>query len=186
MTRLCIFLGNQGREYSDNRHNAAWIFLDSLNLTGGLNWKKGFKGQWANHNSMFLLKPETYMNRSGESVVEIMNFYKIGMDEILVIHDELELPFGFLSIKDGGGLGGHNGLRSIKEKLGSADFFRLRIGIGRPPHDNVSAWVLSDFSDEERQLLEDRVFPQAGKLFSSFLDDPAQALKDYAKLKVLD
>jgi PTH1 family peptidyl-tRNA hydrolase len=157
MIRLIAFLGNHGREYEGNRHNVAWMLADAMGIASGLTWKRQFKGLWAKapgpSGELYLLKPETYMNRSGESVAELMRFFKLGPDELLVAHDELELPFGTIGFKMGGGLGGHNGLRSIKASLGTADFARFRFGIGRPSHDDISGYVLSDFDPRERDAL---------------------------------
>ena len=90
------------------------------------------------------------MNLSGESVILIMDFFKIEVEELLIIHDELELPFGFISLKNGGGLGGHNGLRSIESSIGTRDFKRMRLGISKPSHGNITPYVLSGFSTEEK------------------------------------
>ncbi len=165
MVKLYAFLGNYGREYRGNRHNVAWQFLESLGLYASLTWQRGFKGRWAAMESpagrVWLLCPETYMNLSGDSAAELARFYKIAPEEILVVHDELELGLGYFGFKKGGGLGGHNGLRSMKERLGTPDYLRLRFGIGRPSHDDVAGYVLSDFSREEREKLECSVFPRA-------------------------
>lgn len=134
---------------------------------------------------MWFLMPETYMNRSGESVAALADFYKIPPEEIIAVHDEIELPFGTLSLKQGGGLGGHNGLRSMKASLGTADFWRLRIGVGKPSHPDIASYVLSPFSKQEREDLP-HVFVCAGELLSAVLDgEPSSALKEWAKKKVL-
>lgn len=175
MIKLFVFLGNHGREYRGNRHNVAWQFLESLWLYPSLSWQRGFKGRWAAADGVagrrWFIAPETYMNLSGESAAEIARFYKVEPGETLVVHDELELPFGFFGLKDGGGLGGHNGLRSMKERFGTADFKRLRFGIGRPGHDDISGWVLSDFSADEREKLDCSVFPRAETAFRLCLDE---------------
>ena len=162
MISLVVFLGNYGREYEKTRHNAAWIFEESLPLASKLNWQSKFKGQYAvldraviaemsesicgtqlkcpasAGEKVYFLKPETYMNLSGESIGALAAFYKIKPEEVLVIHDELELAPGTVSLKWSGGLGGHNGLRSTKAVLGTADFWRIRIGIGRPDHSDIA------------------------------------------------
>ncbi len=188
--KLCVFLGNYGREYKGNRHNVAWQFLESLPLYASLSWQRGFKGRWAAVENpagrMWFLMPETYMNLSGDSAAELAKFYKIEPKEILVVHDELELPFGFFSVKEGGGLGGHNGLRSMKERFGTPDFFRLRFGIGRPNHDDISAYVLSDFSADEREKLACSVFPCAQSALDLILKDGCgQAVDSYKKVNAL-
>ncbi len=161
MISLFVFLGNPGAQYECNRHNAGVMLADFLaeSLSGALSFslKKQFKGEFAqyslnggNAEKNVFLKPATFMNLSGESVIEVMNFYKVKAEQALVIHDELELPFGVISLKFAGGLGGHNGLRSIEKMTGTRDFWRLRIGIGRPNHDDIASYVLSDFSKSEK------------------------------------
>ena len=129
------------------------------------------------------------MNLSGESIIEVANFYKIKPDEILVIHDELELELGFVSFKWSGGLGGHNGLRSTKQVLNTPDFWRLRFGIGRPQNDKMSVadWVLSKFSDEQQEILQN-VFSQTNFLLVKVLlsKNPADYLQNWGKKKLVD
>ncbi|GAB1431495.1 aminoacyl-tRNA hydrolase [Spirochaetota bacterium] len=190
MIKIYAFLGNHGREYAQNRHNVAWQFLEQLSIYSDLRWHRGFKGRWAQHdNSLgrsYFICPETYMNLSGNSVAELASFYKAQPEEILAVHDELELGFGFFGFKAGGGLGGHNGLRSLKERLGSAGYMRLRFGIGRPDHDDVSGYVLSDFSREEKQLLQGAVFPQAEKaLYNCMEKGIDEVLLEYRKTNAL-
>jgi len=132
MLKLAAFLGNPGRKYSKNRHNAGRMLAEALPFYSSLSWQKKFKGLYAVKDNIHFIMPETYMNLSGESVLAAASFYKIEIGEIIVIHDELELPLGTISLKFSGGLGGHNGLRSMKACFGSADFWRLRIGLGRP------------------------------------------------------
>ena len=137
---------------------------------------------------IYFLKPMTYMNLSGESIIEAANFYKITAEEILVVHDELELPFGFVSLKWSGGLGGHNGLRSTKNVLGTADFWRIRFGIGRPSNDRISIadYVLSRFSSDEEERLMD-VFAQSALLFVRLLlsPEPQRLLQAWGKKNLL-
>jgi PTH1 family peptidyl-tRNA hydrolase len=130
------------------------------------------------------LMPETYMNRSGEPVCEAASFFKIKPEEILVIHDELEIPLGCLSLKFSGGLGGHNGLRSMKACFGTADFWRLRIGIGRPNHDDISGWVLSDFTPDECERLNPVLDAAAALLIKCLSGKPESLLPEWAKKKI--
>ena len=128
------------------------------------------------------------MNLSGDSIGQLARFYKINPEEILVVHDELELPLGTLSLKNGGGLGGHNGLRSTKAVLGTADFWRLRFGIGRPEHKDVAGYVLSDFTGDEKIILS-QIFPAAGELLEKILSgnspsDPGKLLPEWNKKKL--
>jgi len=185
LIELAVFLGNTGKQYERNRHNAAWLFADSLALLSGLSWSKKFKGESAILNApgrkIQLLKPHTFMNLSGESIAEAASFYKIKPERILVIHDELELPAGTFGLKWSGGLGGHNGLRSAKACLGTADFWRLRFGIGRPIYDDVALWVLSDFSKDEVPAMN-AAFQGAAGLFEALLnEDPEKLLPEWKK-----
>ncbi len=155
--KLIVFLGNPGNKYEQTRHNASWLCLKALPGIELVQWKEKFNGKWCDYGLpgqvVRLLKPGTFMNRSGDSVVRAVSFFKVETHEILVIHDELELPFGTVQFRKGGGLGGHNGLRSIRQQLGTGDFYRLRLGISRPPHGDVSRWVLAPFSQEEQPML---------------------------------
>ncbi|MDR2101830.1 MAG: aminoacyl-tRNA hydrolase, partial [Treponema sp.] len=156
MIELVAFLGNPGETYAHNRHNAGWLLAERLPFFASLPWQRKYKGRYAplDQPRVHLLMPETYMNLSGDSVYAAASFFKIPPEKILVVHDELELPLGTAALKFSGGLGGHNGLRSMKAKFGSADFWRLRIGIGRPNHDDISGWVLSDFDQSETPVLD--------------------------------
>ncbi len=157
MIKLVVGLGNPGRQYEFNRHNIGQLAIDQLSFYDDLVWKAKFRGLVSDYEiageKVYFLKPQTFMNLSGESLVAAAGFFKIDPTEILVIHDELDLEFGTIRFKKGGGLAGHNGLRSIAQLLGSQDFLRLRLGISRPVHGNESDWVLSDFSSEEEKDL---------------------------------
>lgn len=190
MISLVAFLGNHGRQYGGNRHNVAWQLADSLPFADRLGWQGKFKGRYASLDGIapgrvHFLKPETYMNLSGESIGEVSRFLKIAPEEILVVHDELELPFGTVGLKKGGGLGGHNGLRSAKAVLGTADFWRLRLGIGRPERGDVAGYVLSDFTADERIVLR-QVFPQAAELLEKILSGgPDGLLPEWGKKRLV-
>lgn len=149
MIKLIVALGNPGPEYELTRHNIAWLVAQTHPKLKDAIWKQKFKGEYSDFNNAgekcYTLKPLTFMNLSGESVQPFMSFFKIEPSEILVLHDELDLPFGQIHFKDGGGLAGHNGLKSIAKCLGTQDFLRMRIGIGRPDKGSVSNWVLSRF-----------------------------------------
>lgn len=149
MIKLIVGLGNPGTEYELTRHNIAWTLLDTHSDLANANWKSKFKGEYAefrvNGEKVYALKPQTYMNLSGESVKPLCDFFKISPKEVLVIQDELDLDFGKVHFKEGGGLAGHNGLKSITQHLGTQDFYRMRLGIGRPDRGSVSNWVLSKF-----------------------------------------
>ncbi len=154
MIQLIVGVGNPGPEYAQTRHNIAWMLLDASPLFRNSVWKNKFKGLYceATHKNkkLYALKPLTYMNLSGESVQPLASFYKIEPAEILVIHDEVDIPFGQVHFKMGGGLAGHNGLKSIAACLGTNDFARMRIGVGKPVHGSVANWVLGAFSKDEQ------------------------------------
>ena len=170
MIKAAVFLGNPGNQYKMTRHNLAWLALENLSLHASLAWNRKFKGLFAEaqigEKKIYLLKPLTYVNKSGESMRAMMDFFKMLPQECLVVHDDLELSFGKIVFKAGGGLGGHNGLKSIADCLGTKDFFRLRLGISRPLHENVSAYVLGRFTKEEEAGLAD-LFSAAEKLMLS-------------------
>ncbi len=132
--RLIVGLGNPGPEYEATRHNVGFWFVDQLadRLRIALAPQGKFFGRAGRSGELWLLEPTTYMNRSGQSVAALANFYKIEAGEILVVHDDLDLPPGGIRLKQGGGNGGHNGLKDIQARLGTADFWRLRLGIGHP------------------------------------------------------
>jgi len=190
MIRLYAFLGNYGKEYGDNRHNVAWQFLSSLSLGGSLSWERKFKGKFASRDiagqRVWFLMPETYMNNSGESIAELTRFFRLEPGEVMAVHDELELPFGTFGLKFSGGLGGHNGLRSMEKHLGTRDFARLRFGIGRPNHDDIAGYVLTDFRKEETEILTASVFPRAEQVLKECLDVGFDDVKDkYKKINCL-
>jgi PTH1 family peptidyl-tRNA hydrolase len=190
MIELVAFLGNPGKEYSRNRHNAGFLLAENLETSSELKWQKKFKGFYAVFgNNIHFIKPLTYINLSGQSVSLAASFFKIKTDAIIVVHDELELPLGTVSLKFGGGLGGHNGLRSMKASLGSADFWRVRIGIGRPAagkdSEGVVGWVLSDFDPGEKETLDKVLEAAAGLLMNVLAGNPEELLPEWAKKKVL-
>jgi peptidyl-tRNA hydrolase, PTH1 family len=152
---LVAGLGNPGREYAATRHNIGWMVLDELARRHDGSWRSKFSGQLAETRvdgaRVALLKPETYMNESGRSIRTAARFFKTPVAGILVVHDDVDLDEGRLQARLGGGLAGHNGLRSIAQELGSRDFPRLRIGVGRPGRGDprsVADFVLSPFSPE--------------------------------------
>ena len=160
-TCLLVGLGNPGREYKDNRHNLGFMVVDRLvvrlNARGMRVQSKAIViNTTADGSRVILAKPQTFMNVSGASVQGLLHFYKIPLENLLVMYDELDLPFGTLRIRPGGGPGGHNGLTSVIERLGTEDFPRLRVGIGRPPgRMDPAAFVLQDFSRGDQILLSE-------------------------------
>lgn len=160
---LFVGLGNPGKQYADTRHNFGFLAVDALaSKLGADGWKQKFNGEWCKarlgSEDVYLLKPQTFMNLSGTSVQPAAAFWKIAPSDIVVLHDELDLPFGQLRLKQGGGHAGHNGLRSLIEKLGTPEFARIRLGIGRPPGDypgGVVNWVLARFEGVDRAAVPD-------------------------------
>jgi PTH1 family peptidyl-tRNA hydrolase len=222
MIDLVVFLGNPGPEYERTRHNAPWLLAERLPFYPSLVWQKKYKGLYAPvetdrfpcpeapaatgaatagpaappSRKIHLLKPQTYMNISGESAARAAAFFKVQAESILVVHDELELPLGVVSFKFAGGLGGHNGLRSLKACLGTADFWRLRIGIGRPDSrqpgqggppgsgEGIVDWVLSPFGPAELPLLEETLGAAVPALMAALVKDPESLLPGWAKKRI--
>ena len=155
--RLIVGLGNPGNEYEDNRHNLGFWFVDRLacDLKVSLAAQGKFFGRVARDGERWLLQPTTFMNHSGQAVAALARFYKIEAQEILVVHDELDLPPGTIRLKQGGGNGGHNGLKDIQAHLATPDFWRLRLGIGHPGERNeVINYVLKAPRREEQELID--------------------------------
>lgn len=147
MIKLIVFLGNPGKQYKRTRHNIGWQILDYKYPQ--VAFQKKFNGELATYRNIKLLKPLTYMNESGRSVALAASYFNLKPEEILVVHDDLELKYEEVKCQQGGGLKGHNGLKSINQYLKSDKFYRLRFGIGRPQKGNVSSFVLSAFSQDE-------------------------------------
>jgi peptidyl-tRNA hydrolase, PTH1 family len=153
---LVVGLGNPGREYARNRHNVGHLVLDELARRHGGSWKSKFSGQISeirlDGHKVALLKPETYMNESGVAVSGATRFYKLEPSEVLIVHDEGDFDLGRLELKVGGGLSGHNGLRSIAQHLKTPEFLRLRVGVGRPERGDprpLADYVLSNFEPRD-------------------------------------
>ncbi len=147
MIKCVVFLGNPGREYERTRHNAGFLLCDYL--YPDVSCLSKFHSFYFTDGPLRIMKPLTYMNLSGTAVSECASFFKIERSEILVVHDDLELPPGEAKLQRGGGTKGHNGLKSIRDRLGGEDFMRLRIGIGRPIHGDVKLYVTSPFTKDE-------------------------------------
>lgn len=189
MIKLIVALGNPGQKYDSTRHNIAWQMFESLSFYNSLSWQTKFKGDYSTHSiggeKIFFLKPQTYMNQSGESVQPFAHFFKIKFDEILVIHDDIELDFGVVGFKTGGGLAGHNGLRSMANSLGTRDFKRMRLGISRPIHGTVEAYVLSKFSEDEMTVMP-IYLDKAAQLLEHVLKENFDSIeKKYKKERLL-
>jgi PTH1 family peptidyl-tRNA hydrolase len=184
-TYLLIGLGNPGREYRDNRHNFGFMVIDRLIVR--LN-ARGMKVQSKaivtsalyEEHKLILAKPQTYMNLSGQSAQGLLNFYKIPMENMLIAHDDLDIPFGTIRIRPGGGPGGQRGMASTIEQLGTKDFPRLRLGIGRPPgRMDPADYVLQNFSREEMKYLSEIVDRAADAALTFVVDGLNRAMNKY-------
>jgi PTH1 family peptidyl-tRNA hydrolase len=169
--KIIVGLGNPGDQYIMTRHNVGFMVVDVIAAAHHIVFKKKFQALWTettlNGESIFLIKPQTFMNLSGDSLIQFLSFYKWKSENLIVCHDELDLKFGDIRIKNGGGLAGHNGLKSIATHIGQ-DFKRLRIGIGRSQtQQEVSSYVLSPFSKDEQNDLPD-VLRKAVELIVNF------------------
>lgn len=172
--RLVVGLGNVGARYAGTRHNAGFWYADGLAEQLHASWRSDRKAQGelarvsVGGRDLRLLKPETLMNRSGQAVAAVAHFHKIPAASVLVAHDDLDLPPGTVRLKHGGGHGGHNGLRDVGARLGSTEFWRLRIGVGHPGHrEDVIDYVLRRPSPEDREAMEaaiERALDETGRL----------------------
>ena len=163
--KLIVGLGNIGAKYALTRHNAGFLFVDILHTIYEFDsYKSRFKGEFCkgkiDKQSILLLKPQTFMNLSGEALLPAMQFYKIKPEEILVVHDDIDLKFSDIRFKQGGGDAGHNGLKDISAKIGK-NYWRMRIGVGRPEFGDVSDYVLGKFPKDEFEKLAELLQKEA-------------------------
>ncbi|HUL20981.1 MAG TPA: aminoacyl-tRNA hydrolase [Thermodesulfobacteriota bacterium] len=164
--KIIVGLGNPGTQYRMSRHNIGFQVVDRLAQINHISvrtrrFSSVYGTGWINSHQIVLSKPMTFMNRSGEAVKKTTDFFRLGMEDLVVVHDDLDLPFGRLRFKRRGGDGGHQGVRSIIERMGGNNFLRLKVGIGRPPRGLDSAdYVLETFDRNEESLL-DQILPQA-------------------------
>ena len=174
--KLIVGLGNPGGEYRKTRHNVGFIFLNSFLSKEGLSLdKKKFKGEYidyvtSNGDKVILLEPQTFMNLSGDCLIDFVRYFKIDIKDILVIYDDLDLSVGKLRIRSKGGSGGHNGIKSIISRLGSEEFKRIRIGIGKDTNIPVVDYVLGKFSDEDFEILNKQM-DVVNKVIDDFIND---------------
>lgn len=169
--KLLVGLGNPPEEYETTRHNAGALILDFLAEEFRIRWEgRKFLGEWAKGQvlgeSCLLLKPMTYMNLSGRSVTQCLNFYKLSPSDLIVFHDDVDVPAGKVKARTGGSDGGHKGIRSIIELLGGEQgFHRIKLGVGKPPAEqpgrDTADWVLGRMTDEELRTLDEVMFPEA-------------------------
>lgn len=173
--KLVVGLGNPGGEYKNTKHNIGFIFLNSFLSKENISLdKKKFKGHYNEFvslrgNKAILLEPQTYMNCSGDSIVDFVKYFKIDVEDVLIIHDDLDLEFGKIRIRSKGSSGGHNGIKSVIARLNSENFKRVRIGIDKDSKIPVIDYVLSKFSDEEMNLLKEKM-DVVNKVIEDFID----------------
>ena len=179
--KAIIFLGNPGRKYAQTRHNVAWLFADYLvaqwQCDEAFSAKSKFSAEildctFAEHK-LLLAKPTTYMNRSGQAVLAIKQFHRLQSSDLLIIHDDKDLPLGTVRLRNNSGAGGHNGMQDIIDRLGTNTVSRLKVGVDseqRDAHDiDTAAFVLAPFTPPEREMLTDAVFPEVQKLLEDWL-----------------
>lgn len=182
--KLIVGLGNPGEEYAGTRHNCGFMVIDrlasKLNVDVDQNKFKGLYAKVKYHGEdIILLKPQTYMNLSGESVNAVMNFFKIDKEDLLVIYDDLDMPVGKLRLRKTGSAGGHNGIKNIIAHLNSQDFKRIRVGIDRHKYMNVADYVLSRFSKVESEAIEQGIENAANAVLDYLDNDFNHAMNYY-------
>ncbi len=189
---LFVGLGNPGSQYENTRHNIGFMVIDKLVDDCAINGlpardisKTSFQGKLYRSASSLFLKPTTFMNLSGKSLQTVKNFFKVELEDIIVIHDDIDLPFGAVRFKKGGGHGGHNGLRSIDSHI-TKEYLRVRIGVGKPEHKSqVSDYVLHDFSEDESKVL-DQLIDHVAKACKVMLSEELNEVKSKYSLKSID
>lgn len=187
--KLIAGLGNPGREYADTRHNVGFMVLDELARRHRLEFnQQKFEAEYASGGlqgeKVVLLKPQTFMNHSGQSVVPAARFFKVPVGEVLVVHDELDLPLGRLQVKVGGGAGGHNGIKSILGLFGEDAFVRIRVGIGKPTpagekRNSVVGHVLGGFGKDEQELAQQVIARAADAVERAVAKGPLAAMNEF-------
>jgi PTH1 family peptidyl-tRNA hydrolase len=188
---LIVGLGNPGPKYAANRHNVGFRCVERLAAAHGLSLKKRQRRAriaWGtiHGKSIVLAQPQAFMNESGRAVASLARFYQVDLDRLLIVYDDLDLPVGTLRMRPAGGSGGHKGMRSIIERLGSQDFPRLRIGIGRPPgRMDPADYVLRDFSTKEEPLLEETL-TQVVAAIETWLCEGVEAAMSQYNSRVVD
>lgn len=180
-------LGNPGREYEYTRHNAGFMVIDEIADRFNIDIRKSkFKGLCGdgiiNGEKVILLKPQTYMNASGESLLDAVQFYKIDMQELIVVYDDVSLPLGRMRIRPSGSDGGHNGMKSILYLLGRDDFPRVRVGIGSPRRDMISH-VIGEFSDTEQKIVSDVIKVSADAVLGVIKEGAEKAMNKFNSYK---
>jgi len=184
---LFVGLGNPGSQYENTRHNIGFKVIDKLIEDFGARdiSKTSFEGKLYRSANTFFLKPTTFMNLSGKCLIAVKHFFKIELDEIIVIHDDIDLPFGALRFKKGGGHGGHNGLRSCDALVGK-EYIRVRVGVGKPEHKSqVADYVLHDFSEKEAERLT-QLIEHTAKACKALISEELNEVKSLYSLKSIE
>ena len=183
---LVVFLGNPGLKYTDTRHNAGFMTGDALAKSLGVSINRArfqaLVGECTiGDQRVLLMKPQTYMNLSGDAAIQAVNFYKIPPAHVLVVSDEISLPIGRLRVRTKGSAGGHNGLKSLIARLGTEDFPRIRLGVGAPPHPDydMADWVLSSFRNQDAEDMAKAVSRAAEAVVCYITDGPDKAMNKY-------
>ena len=184
--KIVVGLGNPGQEYSATRHNVGFMTVDTLAARWGITaWRNKFDALVAEHRGeepILLIKPQTYMNLSGYSVSAAVNWYKVASEDIIVIYDDLDLPTGKLRLRARGGPGGHRGMESLLVHLGTDEFPRVRVGIGRPPaYMETANYVTGRFSPEEQPLISEAIKQAADAVEAVIKDGVVKAANKYSK-----
>ena len=188
--RLIVGLGNPGDAYHETRHNAGFLVLDKVAETFSITWdKKKFdvvmgRGMIGTRE-VILAKPQAYMNRSGPPVLKLANYFKISCEELLIVHDDIDLTFGRIKIKENGGHGGHNGLRSLIEALGGGDFSRIRVGIGRSEAFTVTDHVLGKFNAAENSVLDQIISKARDAIVTIFDKGMLEGMNTFNNRKII-
>ncbi len=164
--KIVVGLGNPGKKYERTRHNVGFILLDNFSQDRDLTWRydKRSQAEVSSFGDILLVKPQTFMNRSGISVSYLVNYYKLSLEDLIVIHDELDLPFGEIKLQKNVGSAGHLGVEDVIVSLKSKDFWRYRVGIGRPKNIRIDMgdWVLTEFTSQELEELQNVPLPISG------------------------
>jgi PTH1 family peptidyl-tRNA hydrolase len=184
---LFVGLGNPGSQYENTRHNIGFKVIDKLvnDFSARDISKTSFQGKLYRASNSLFLKPTTFMNLSGKSVQSVKNFFKIDLEDLIVIHDDIDLPFGAVRFKRGGGHGGHNGLRSIDSHI-TKEYLRVRIGVGKPEHKSqVADYVLHDFSEEESKV-QDKLIAHVAEACKLLVTEDLNEVKSKYSLKSID
>jgi PTH1 family peptidyl-tRNA hydrolase len=184
---LFVGLGNPGSHYEETRHNIGFKVIDKLvaDLSAREISKTSFNGILFRTSNTLFLKPTTFMNLSGKSVQPVKNFFKVKLDDVIVIHDDIDLPFGALRFKRGGGHGGHNGLKSIDEHI-TKEYIRVRVGVGKPEHKSqVADYVLHDFYEKEKALVL-KLVEHTSKACKSLCQEELNKVKSHYGLKSIE